>query len=523
MVSSFVLAALPILSVVAFLLLARWFLRSFARRKRYPQSVAWMGMLVLLVVLAGCGGPSSSNVTSSPTQVPTPPPTPQQSSPTPTAKPAPSPTPTTGSSANGNTGSSSSDWTTYHNNTARTGYVPGVPDPKQLTQAWRTGMDGSVYAEPLVVGGRVIIATENDSLYSLDQNTGAVQWRTTIGTPVARSTLPCGNVDPLGITGTPVYDPATGLVFAVGEISSANGPQHFLVGVDVNSGVIKVKRGVDVNGMNPSVHQQRAALALYQNYVYIAYGGLAGDCGNYHGVVVASRTDGQGQLLFYQVPTTREGGIWATSGPAIDSVGKVYVAVGNGETTSGAWDHSDSVLRLSSTLQYEDGYAPTNWGAENSVDADLGSIGPLLLPNGLLFVAGKDGKGYLMRANALGGVGGPAFISQVCTAQAFGGAATVGSQIFVPCNEGVREITIGSGTQFSKGWQASGELLPPVIGGHTVYGLDYGGTLYAYNIDNGAFRTKITLENVSHFATPTIANGRIFVGTLSGVYAVKIS
>src|SRR5204862_5297967 len=101
---------------------------------------------------------------------------------------------------------------------------------------------------------------------------------------------------------TPVYDPQTGLVFAVAEIQ---GSAHILVGVDVKTGHLKVRRLVDPAGMNPQVQQQRAALALSGNRVYIAFGGLYGDCGDYHGWVVASRTDGAGALLTYRVPTTR--------------------------------------------------------------------------------------------------------------------------------------------------------------------------------------------------------------------------
>ena len=79
-----------------------------------------------------------------------------------------------------------------------------MPDPQQLTVAWNTPLDGAVYAEPLVVGGHVIVATENNSLYSLNADTGQVEWQTNIGIPATRSELPCGNIDPLGITGTPV-------------------------------------------------------------------------------------------------------------------------------------------------------------------------------------------------------------------------------------------------------------------------------------------------------------------------------
>ncbi len=179
--------------------------------------------------------------------------------------------------------------------------------------------------------------------------TGQIEWQTNVGEPAPRSALPCGNIDPLGITGTPVYDPATGLVFAVAEV---RGPAHILVGIDARTGEVRVHRSADPEGMEPLAHQQRAALTLSNGLVYIAYGGLFGDCGNYHGWVVGSRTDGSGPLLAYQVPTEREGGIWARAGPSVDAgAGRLYVSTGNGSETSDGWDHSDSILRLSPTLK----------------------------------------------------------------------------------------------------------------------------------------------------------------------------
>ncbi len=411
---------------------------------------------------------------------------------------------------------SSADWTTYHYDNIRTGYLANEPDPQRLTRAWSTRLDGAVYAEPLIVGGRVLVATEGDSLYSLDARTGQVQWHTNIGSPVPGSQLPCGNIDPLGITGTPVYDPGTGLVFAVAEIS---GPAHLLVGIDINTGQVRVRRLVDPAGMEPATQQQRAALALSRGMVYIAYGGLYGDCGNYHGWVVASRTDGQGSLLTYQVPTTREGGIWAPAGPAVDAAGRLYVSVGNGEATSGGWDHSDSVLRLSPTLQLEDGFAPQQWQRDNAGDADLGSMGPVLLPGGLVYANGKSSLGYLLHTDNLGGVGGQALVQQVCTA--YGGAALVGSVMFIPCTEGLQQVQVGPGVRLTLGWQAPAQVIgSPVVGGHTVYCLDPGGTLYALDMESGQVRATVSVDATSHFATPTLSGGRVFVGTLTGVVAV---
>jgi len=226
--------------------------------------------LTLALVLSACGGPTSQPVHITPLVLTPGTATPDQLS--------------------------GDDWTMYHYDPARTGYIAGLPDPQQLTSRWKRPLDGAVYAQPLLVHGRVLVATEHDTLYALDPRSGQVQWHTSVGKPAAQSDLPCGNIDPLGITGTPVYDPQTGLLFAVAEVA---GPAHVLVGVDINTGQIKVRRQVDPPGRDPLAYQQRAALALGGGYVYVALGGLYGDCGDYRGTVVASHTDGSGALLTF--------------------------------------------------------------------------------------------------------------------------------------------------------------------------------------------------------------------------------
>src|SRR5258708_5650435 len=408
------------------------------------------------------------------------------------------------------------DWTMFHNDAARTGYQPNAPDPKQLTLAWKQALGSQVYAEPLVVSGQVIVATESDTIYSLDAATGKTQWRTNVGTPVPQKQLPCGDIDPLGITGTPVYDPATKLVFAVAEVQ---GPKHTLFGLNIQTGAIQVQTSADAPGMDPKAHQQRAALALENNMVYIAYGGLAGDCSDYIGTVVGLPTNGQGPLLSYRVPSKREAGIWATPGPVIDASGNLYVAVGNGDATNGAWDYSDSVLRLSPTLQFQDGFAPTDWGMQNAVDHDLGSMGPVLLSNNQIFADGKDNKGYLLNATKLGGVGGQLQEQDLCNA--FGGSATTGSVIFVPCTNGVLQLIIGPGT-ITRGWQASGNINgSPIIGCHTVYSL-CGGAVHALDSQTGKEIAQADVGSTTRFATPTLSGNWIFVGTNAGISAVTI-
>jgi|SRR5579875_2638149 outer membrane protein assembly factor BamB len=417
------------------------------------------------------------------------------------------------------------NWSGYHNDNIHSGYVANEPDPHELIRSWATALGNAVYAEPLVVGEHLIIASEGDNIYSLDVRTGKIQWRTNIGRPVPLSTLGCsGTIDLLGITGTPVYDPVSGLVFAVAEVS---GPRHVLVGIDPNTGDVRVRRSVDVPEMKPpGIYLQRPALALSHGMVYIAFGGLADDCGQYHGTLVASRTDGQEPLLSYQVPTHDSGGIWGTSGPVIDQNGRIYVTTGNEDhmTQYWDWDLSNALLRLSPTLQLEDSFAPANWRMQDTGNQDLGSMGPALLPGGYVFAAGKSGDGYLLNANALGGIGGQVATMKICNGLAMGGVATIGSQIIVPCSDGLRSIQVEAGPKLKINWHALPQIaLPPVVGGNTVYSLDQEGTLYALDLATGKVRTQLALGiTVPHFVTPTIAAGRLFVGTTLGIVSVAL-
>jgi outer membrane protein assembly factor BamB len=205
----------------------------------------------------------------------------------------------------------------------------------------------------------------------------------------------------------------------------------------------------------------------------------------------------------------------------VDASGNLFVAVGNGAITQGQWDHSDSILKLSPTLQLEDAFAPTSWGAENANDEDLGSQGPVLLPNNFVFIAGKSGKGYTLHANALGGIGGQIDVQDVC--HSYGGAATVGSTTFIPCTNGVLQISVDANGKIHQGWQASGGIVgSPVVGGHTVYSLS-NGSIYALNMNTGQVVTSLAVGQMNRFATPTISGTSIFIGTYAGITAVRIS
>ena len=152
-----------------------------------PRHFALLAMSALFAVLAACSTTVTANGAVPETRLPTAPAT------------APSQAP----------GLSTTDWPTYHRDAARTGVAPAAPAAGRLAIAWQRHLDGAAYGQPLVIGGTVIAATEGDSVYALDRGTGRVRWRVKLGTPVPLSKLPCGDIDPLGITGTAVYDPAT--------------------------------------------------------------------------------------------------------------------------------------------------------------------------------------------------------------------------------------------------------------------------------------------------------------------------
>jgi outer membrane protein assembly factor BamB len=407
------------------------------------------------------------------------------------------------------------DWPTYHRDNLRSGVAPGLPSVRSLSVAWRAGLDGAVYGQPLVVGGALLVGTENDTVYALDAASGRVRWSSHLGTPVPQSSLPCGNIDPLGITGTMVYDPATRLVFAVAETT---GGAHTLFGLDVGSGAVRYRRAVEPPRGDREAHQQRAALTLLDGWVYIPYGGLAGDCARYVGTVIAAPTTGSEPLLSYAIPTSREGGIWAPGGGVVVG-GRLLYAVGNGESTT-SYDGSDSVIALDPQLRLVDRFWPTTWAQDNAQDADLGSmtpapVGPYLLANG------KAGIGYVLRPDHLGGQGGQR--AQMPTCRPFGAAAVAGSTVYLPCADGTRALRVLSPDgRMVLVWQAPVPANgPPVVGGGLVWAVDYhAGVLYTLDPRTGTVRHHLDLGDVPHFASPTLGAGRAYIGTMSGVLAV---
>ena len=144
------------------------------------------------------------------------------------------------------------------------------------------------------------------------------------------------------------------------------------------------------------------------------------------------------------------------------------------------------------------------------------------MPGGWAFIAGKAGIGYVLKRSNLGGIGGQVSSRTVC--RAFGGAAQIGAVLFIPCTTGIQRVSIGTTGKISLGWHTgSGANGPPVIGKGTVWSLALGsGQLYALSTSTGAVRAHIAVGAVPHFASPTLWNGLVLVGTMHGVVAVRV-
>ncbi len=412
------------------------------------------------------------------------------------------------------------DWVTYHYDQRRHGYDPDAAAATgPLSRAWQVDLDGEVHAEPLVVNGSVIAATEHNSVYGLSLD-GSIQWRTHLGPPVPLSELPCGNIDPIGITGTPMYDASTGDIYFAAELDKPI--RHRLYAVDASDGHVVWSRSLDVAGMDPVVEQQRGAMAVSQGRVWVSFGALAGDCGDYHGYVMGAKFDGSGKLSVYRTPSQRGAGIWAPTGPSVDAAGHLFVAPANGAAFAPPYDDSDSIIKLDGNKKISL-WAPGDWAQENADDQGQGPAAPLLfnaLGQRWGFSIGKAGHVYLLHQGNLGGIGGQAAQAEHC--KAFGGMAFHAGVIYVPCDPGLTAYTIEPGPTIKRVWRNhdTGYGSDPVMGGGAVWAVN-DGTLHQIDPQSGATVTSIAVGANGHFATPALHDDLVLVPTLAGVTAIR--
>ena len=345
--------------------------------------------------------------------------------------------------------------TTYHydnsrmgQNTQETALTTGNVNSNQFGKLFSTTVDGYVYAQPLyvpnvrnIVSGThnvLYVATEHDSLYAIDADSGAVLWQKSFINPGAGiTTVPsgdafCGDLVPeIGITSTPVIDPTTNTLYLVAKTKENGVYFQRLHAIDTVTNAEKfggpVAIAATVNGtgdgssdgkvsFDPPKQHTRPGLLLVNGHVVIAWASHC-DNGPYHGWVMSYSASSLAQeAVFNTSPNGGLAGIWMSGdGLATDSSGNLFFATGNG-TYDGSinGDYGDSIVKLSGlfggTFNVADWFTPSNQSSLNGGDVDVGSGGVLLLPDlpagsahtHLLVQMGKEGTIYLIDQDNMG-------------------------------------------------------------------------------------------------------------------------
>ena len=426
----------------------------------------------------------------------------------------------------------SGSWTVYHDNPAGNGGAEPVGAIDTTTQAWTSAtLDGQIYGEPLVYAGRVYVATENDTVYALSSATGRTVWSAHLGTPVPAGSLPCGNITPtVGITGTPVIDGSRNEIFVVADEQAHGGQAHWLVGLSTASGQIEMSQHVDPPGADPAALLQRTGLTLDAGQVVFGMGGNFGDCASYRGRVVAVPQTG-GTPKFFTVdaaPGESQGAVWmGGAAPVVDSGGHIWVSTGNGSVNSDkqAYDESDSVLELSSSLRLLQFFAPSTWATNNSRDLDM-STAPVLLPDGQVMLAGKSRIVYLLNGAHLGGIGGQqAVLGSACSDDIDGGSAVVGMTVYLPCLSGIIAVrATGSPPALHLLWSSGTGGGPPIAAAGLVWTIGQNGTLYGLDPGTGQVRQQVAIGMpANHFPTPSLGDGLLLAASADNVVAFAVS
>jgi hypothetical protein len=251
--------------------------------------------------------------------------------------------------------------TQEHNNPSRDGlYIDAAFTPAAAAGLTRDlnfdgTISGNVYAQPLYIEGgpsgpMIIAVTESNNIYALNANTGAVIWQRNVGTPVT-SGLPCGNINPLGITGTPVVDLPSRSLFFDAMVDGAT-KKHFIYSLNVDTGATNAGWPVDVNAtasyngitFTSLVQNERGGLALVNGIVYVTWSGHLGDCGTYHGWVVGVPMNNPSNVGAWAT-TAIGGGIWGHGGVASDGT-NMFVVTGNTFATNGNWMGGEAIICL---------------------------------------------------------------------------------------------------------------------------------------------------------------------------------
>lgn len=462
---------------------------------------------------------------------------------------------------------------TFHGGESRTSnfVVPALTIDRarsvHIDRRFAARVDGHLYAQPLywhVPGSSaamLLTASESDVVQAFDAQTGKEMWRRSVGRPVPGSTLPCGNINPLGITGTPVIDPSIQAIYFDAAVEAANGPRHEVFALSLKDGGVLPDWPVDVatalrkidKTFDPRTQNQRTALSLLDGRVYVGFGGHFGDCGDYHGWVLGFSEREPGNVVAFE-SRARGGAVWAPGGLSV--VGHdIFFATGN---TFGAktWSDGEAVFRVAPDLRRSDStrdfFAPSDWRTLDADDEDLGGSNPVPVDipgqgsNRALMVAlGKDHKAYLLDRDDLGGIGRPlgvltASTGPIRTAPAVypaGNDAMVAFQgpgARCPSTSRGNGLTVlkiagGSKPAISTAWcgalDGRGSAIVTTTDGRSnpivwILGAEGDNRLHAFRGDTGEpiFESE-PMSGLRHFQTLIATQGRLYVGADGRIYA----
>jgi len=464
---------------------------------------------------------------------------------------------------------------TYHGSPDRKGnfVAPGLTWQRakslHVDEKFHARVAGNVYAQPLhwrapgSSSGMLLVATEENNVHALDAATGNAIWTRSLGKPVARSALRCGNISPLGITGTPVIDEASAAIYVDANIADPSGPRHRVFALSLKDGSVMPGWPIDVTDALRSVQQsfnsrdqnQRGALTILNGMLYVPFGGHFGDCGDYHGWVVGVSLQEPRRVAAWST-RARGGGIWAPGG--ISVAGRsLFVATGNTFGVS-TWRDGEAVFRLAPDLhrssEKRDFFAPLNWFALDQQDADLGGTNPIPLNAevsanrpALMLALGKDGQGYLLDQNNLGGIGGSLAAETVSRRPIRTAPAVyeVGADMYVALQGSgahcpsaasdnqlaVLKVRAGERPGFSTAWcgrlSGAGSPIVTASDGHAdpiiwIVGAEGDNRLHGFRGDTGEpilDRPGPAMSGLHHFQTLIATKDRLYVGADGQVYA----
>lgn len=443
-------------------------------------------------------------------------------------------------------------------------------------------VDGQVYSQPLFVSGLsisgtthnvVFVTTMHNSVYAFDgdaMSPVSILWQVNLGTAVPSLLLygPDGDIaNEIGILSTGVIDLQRGVLYVVADVLEGGAPIFYLHALDLATGAERLNGPValtaSVRGtgsearpdgtvpFDPMRHIQRPGLLLANNAVYVAFGSH-GDQDPYHGWMLGyDASDVSRQLgVYISTPDGNGGSMWQSGrGPAADPQGNIYAVTGNGDY-DGIRNFSQSFVKVSANGSATlDSFTPADWKSMSDNDFDL-SAGPTLITGTHTFIgADKGGNLYVIDGDAMRQPGSAVII-----------AASAGSifNFAVWSRGGNASVYTQGGGEPVKCFQVTGNDVNPdpvstavnsipfarigmtisANGGQEGSGIlwestgDYNagtpGTLHAYDASNLADEVwnsdtnpaRDLMPPVAKFASPTVANGKVYVPSFANVVTV---